>query len=358
MARFAVGLSLSSLCSHFCSNGRTPSVPVSLPRISKATFLVSALAMAVTLAVGAYAQDPAAGIQLFSTNSFGVDLASSNINFSIPIRSKSYFNYSLMSNSHAYVGSGGLLVSGGLSGAGQSFGTHISFLLQTTECNGEHTPVSTGYSVVDPSGASHPLPEALMVDPPCSTLPSTPQVTTDGSGYTAVSSNGDYFTDLYDKAGNHISLSTGMSGTGFSDPDGNAVTRTANGSTGWNYYDPIGGVSPNPAVLTTNEPCVSAFPSTCSTSSTYSYTDASGHPQTFTVTYTGYYQWTDFVTSSCSGISDINSATLAYFPTQVSAPSGAVWKIAYEQPQGKSISYITGRISQISAILVTVVLAL
>ena len=46
--------------------------------------------------------DPANGIQPFSTNQLGLDLASDNINVQIPILNKPTFSYRLLGNSHYF----------------------------------------------------------------------------------------------------------------------------------------------------------------------------------------------------------------------------------------------------------------
>ena len=72
-----------------------------------------AFGLSLVLLVGsfAFAQDPAAGIQSFSTQIGGpvdsVDIATSNVLIKIPVRSKIGalpFSFALISNSHAYKG--------------------------------------------------------------------------------------------------------------------------------------------------------------------------------------------------------------------------------------------------------------
>jgi hypothetical protein len=67
-----------------------------------------------------------------------------------------------------------------------------------------------------------------------------------------------------------------------------------------------------------------------STPDTYTYTDASGNPQTVTVKYTLYPLRTNF---GCSNPQDVNVGSL-YFPTSVVLPDGETFTLSYEPTRG------------------------
>jgi hypothetical protein len=69
-----------------------------------------------------------------------------------------------------------------------------------------------------------------------------------------------------------------------------------------------------------------------------SYKDASGNTQTYTLTYTSYYQKTAF---NCSGITDISGTTELPFLTSVAVPGGGSYTFEYEITPGKGSGYTT-----------------
>jgi hypothetical protein len=148
--------------------------------------------------------DPSTGIQMWSTNDFGIDLATSAINLQIPVRSKTGaipFSASLVGTNHIYIysttGSEGQKLNHiGLSDAANplnyvdnTISVEVRNTVTTGSC-GQGIPdyVYTNFTVTDSTGALHPFPYWPVNSSPfqwilttaCATLPG-PTVTTDGS---------------------------------------------------------------------------------------------------------------------------------------------------------------------------------
>jgi RHS repeat-associated protein len=301
------------------------------------------LALAPCLAgIGLAQVDPAAGIQMFSTRENNVDLATSSITVNFPIRGKAGkipLSYSLVGNYHVYgetiLTSHFLnLSSTGLQGQlnAHDYGYRITYTSQqTVDCNNNfHDTVYQNFVVIDQSGASHPLPTSIQTDsanPPCFTWPTTPQTTTDGSGLTAV----DEF-HIYDKSGVEY-----YGGT-LTDPDGATVSTS-----GGTYTDSLG---------TTFLTATSGGGG--GASDTYTYKDASGNNQNFTVAYKEYTLRSNFGCVALGyGYTDYNdSSAPAYLPYTITDPNGAVTTLTYETTPGVSGApygtYTTGRIASIT----------
>jgi hypothetical protein len=77
-------------------------------------------------------------------------------------------------------------------------------------------------------------------------------------------------------------------------------------------------------------------------SDTYTYNDESGHPQTYTVSYSSFTQETNF---SCSGVSELGPNSV-YLPSSISTPAGGSYGITYENTPGGGGK--TGRIAKIT----------
>ena len=119
------------------------------------------------------------------------------------------FVFSLVSNSHAYTviadGAPQWAVSTGFRGTPFSgnLGDDVNSQFIKSACNGNTIYLIALYSIVDATGAAHPLPRNTNLYPPNSSCgPSSLTArTTDGSGLTVLASYSGPDT-IYDKAGN------------------------------------------------------------------------------------------------------------------------------------------------------------
>jgi RHS repeat-associated protein len=332
MARFAVGQFL-----------RVPSSTLSLS-VSPATLIPAGFrerfaaffALVLLLAIPAFSQ----GVQPFSTqmpgpDSASVDLASGNIVLSIPIRSKAGkipFVYSLISGFPA-TGVGGNIPVGQLSRYGLTWGVQHS-TTTSNACGSGSTQKWSGFSFTDSSGAMHifPITDSVLVgNSACGG--SFADKASDGTGYTLAAQGGASLTwTLYDRSGNYVNSSSSLA---IEDPDGASIGESWGLNT-VTYTDTLG-----ETVLS------GAFTRPTPSSDTYSYTDASGNNQTYTVSYTEHNFKTNF------GCGHDQSASNVYYATSISTPTGAAYTIAYEQtPNGNGFTnngtYYTGRITKIT----------
>jgi hypothetical protein len=284
--------------------------------------------------------DPASGILPFSTQAGSlnesIDIATGNILFNIPIRSKvgtPPFVYSLMMNSHIFNNVGSWWVTYAMNGIAENLlGASWSSSFSGSSCtSGMYW---TNISILDSTGAAHPLPTSFKISQ-CSTASLGATVATDGSGYTLVVSNqesGPWW--LYDRNGNHINVFSPSPPLTLYTPDGETITETEtnNGVLTFTFTDSLQTTAMT-RTSTTNVPSV-----------TYSFpgTSASGYQVNMT---TNVAAATNF---KCSAVSDFQTAqghglTL---PTQVVTPVGN-YTIAYENTPGKS-GYVTGRVASIT----------
>lgn len=312
-----------------------------------------------SFAVRAAAQDPAAGIQPFSTLINGaydsVDISTNNVLLAIPVRNKDGkipFSFKLVMNEHPYATRDPLLktynwnlafpkLSGEVMGAGPSI-----TLPTPTLCNSRVSPSLVHYLIViDSTGASHNttnLPHILdTLSPQCwqNTFPQT-VTTTDGSGYTVVmngfdSNSGAIQANIYDKSGNtfqgFISPQQPPPPVYIQDPDGAQISWSADLHTSTQTFTDTLGTTPVTVDL-------SAGPMTVK----YNWTDAAAKTQTIQVNSTQKTQKTDF---ACTNVNDIKGTTL-YAPTSIQTPMGT-YQLSYEQTPNDSTS-ITGRIASIT----------
>jgi YD repeat-containing protein len=289
--------------------------------------------------------DPAAGIQPFSTNRFGVDLATSNINVEIPVRDKLGFPYSLVQNSHAYAYeytvSGQSFASWGINYKMQgqpAMGATWNFSKQQTNtCMGHNDIVLSSFSVIDSTGAAHQTSNLPIDEWGCDGTQST-GTTYDNSGFTLVltssgqgGANDGISGVIYDRHGNAMGPISAVyfSGTSFlataTDPDGNTIKYT---SSGWT--DAL-----NQLVVP--------------------YKDAIGNTQQYQVAYQSYSWATAFGCGVFGGritLADQTGTTQLNLPSQVTIPGGGSYQIQYEQAPGYSGTgkfgpYSTGRISKV-----------
>jgi hypothetical protein len=212
-----------------------------------ARFAVGVSLILLLVASVASAQiDPAAGILPFSTQGIGgVDLATSNVYVSAPIRNKAGkipFSYGLMGNFHSYIWN---------SGSSSQWFTNAYFIPQpaqsfswgalSSNCPGQGAQLWNLY-VTDATGAQHPVPGAIS----CSGQRNLLSTATDGSGYT-LSITGTYQNEsvtVYDKAGDAVNVpqSGGTTPWSITDPDGATIVSSGS-SYPITYTDSLGKVS-------------------------------------------------------------------------------------------------------------------
>jgi hypothetical protein len=269
--------------------------------------------------------DPGAGIQLFSTNHFGIDLASSNVNIQAPARSKIGklpFSSMFVGNSHAYFKSTTQW------GVNSTFGIYISPLLSASGTVGGTCPTrtETNITLIDGTGAQHSVPNAT-VNLCSGHYNSGTWGSTDGSGYTLVVSNGSFV--VYDPRGIKNTFNAPLTGYNASftatDPDlASVYVNTSNSE----WIDSLG-----VAALTVGG---------SSSVTTYSYLDASSNTQEYSVNYgSDINLLTNF---KCSGIAEFGSVLT---PITLTNPDGSQYILSYEQTPGKS-GYYTGRVASIT----------
>jgi len=182
--------------------------------------------------VKAFAQgDPAAGVQLFSTNNFGVDLPTGNINVMIPLRSKSTLSVALIGNFHPYLDQSGLwAINIGLTSTGTGLLDYDVFWQYSRSyppgCNGKPDNIDYGFYVQDMTGAQHPLSLTFQMDAGGCVPPPASGLTTDGSGLTVVT-GGSFDTSswkVYDSSGNHNAFGSTIT------PDGVVLNSFGSGA--------------------------------------------------------------------------------------------------------------------------------
>jgi RHS repeat-associated protein len=361
MARFVILVRLSD--SLLCT-GRRSLDQETTGKIRSLTFqMLGALGLLLLLTVSrSIAQappNPNAGILMWSTNDFGIDLARSGINVNIPLRSKIGaipFSSRLFGTSQAFeftVGSGTGIVYTNTGIGGYSDPTAVTIFMTGTsgDCVGHPTETYTQYTllgITDATGATHPLGTynnpTWTLSSYCPVTPG-PLVTTDGSGYTFVaSSSGDY--TIYDRSGlnwgGYCSLSNGVGACRVSgavvDPDKNSISGLLSLGLSGSVTDTL-----DTAVLTANG---SGGPIT-----SYSYTDAQGTTQYYTY---GYSSTNNLKTNFACPYWNDWSGNNATFTTSLTIPGGGQYSFSYEPtPNGNGFTntnpptYFTGRIAQI-----------
>jgi RHS repeat-associated protein len=272
--------------------------------LSKLRTFALTLSTAVALTTIAAAQLPTGslnGIQLNSTNNFGIDLANSNIHISIPLRSKSGpypVGTSLELDSHinlaagtppptvVYTNQSGFGPYLAIAGVPQGLGASASGSHRCgTQTNDEYF---SAWKVFDSTGVSHGFSITAYIDKDgCLLPPSGLQEATDGSGWGIVFTHtGSYGQNnyvltetIYDKAGDAFAVSGPGDGGGpfgsvvssVTTPSGYTVNISATSGIvdGLSGTAVLTGFSTNNAALTTS----------------VTYRDASDNPQTFTPTF-------------------------------------------------------------------------
>lgn len=274
--------------------------------------------------------DPNAGIQMWSTSEFGIDLATSGVNIQIPGRSKAGaipFSSNFFGTNQVFASSGGgvagLTVTNPplLSYFDSTSVTYYSeFLVEGATCSGGTGTYNQlgNFVVSDLTGAYHPLPSSftwkISTTPGCGTTPG-PTVTTDGSGYTLVplgpTNNLAY---VYDRNGNKWTAGT------VTDPDKNSIS-TSNGSSGYGTVtDTLG-----EPVMTANLPGPTS----------YSYATSSGTAY-YTYGTSPYYLKSNF---ACTNWADFGSPYSFSLLTSLTRPDEAEYTFTYEPtPNGNGFT--------------------
>jgi hypothetical protein len=359
MARFVVvmGSSHTLLCPRSCSLTQNRARKIRSVWWFASQILVS-LGLLLLLTVSALnAQtDPNAGIQMWSTSDFGIDLATSGVNLEIPARAKngaipffSHFFGTIQAYETTAGGSADIEINTAL---GYLDSTSITIATSLTtigaECSGGTGTynVFSHFGVADFTGAIHPLPAfswRVSNTPGCGTTPA-PAVTTDGSGYTLVPGpNGSYA--IYDRSGKKWASASNGDGTALApplgtvtDPDNNSIS-TSGGYSGWGTVTD-----------TLDEPVLTANISGGQVTS-YSYATASGSTVYYTPAHTTLNWKTNFACPYWGeGYVGINTASLL---TSLTRPDGAQYTFAYEPtPNGNGFTnngtYYTGRIAKVT----------
>jgi YD repeat-containing protein len=317
-------------------------------------------ALVVSLVTIGFAQGNPPGVQPFSTNNFGVDLANSNIHIEVPLRAATVgpnpLSLSLVANFgvidlmvgfHAVynwvppqfqsVTASGLLGAQIQASSGVDCGNGVG--------GGGNMDV---IGVVDASGAAHSLSgvvDGVPVDhsftigqgPNCGL--SGQGTTVDGSGYTIVVTYDGTYSNfrVYDRSGNvgvggfYSSYLGLMSVSSVSTPDGIATVSYA-------YPTWTDALTSTPLLT---ESLTGGYKSPGS--NTYSFTDANGTAQHYTVSRTQKTMQTNF---GCNFPE--YPATTVYLATTISLPgSNGAYTMTYEPTPGYPGS-VTGRIASIT----------
>jgi len=317
MARYAVAVSFFLLVLTLLSSGQTPGVPP------------------------------------FSTQHRGlydsVDLANGNVVVTIPVRSKAGlipFDYSLVVNNSVsemslQQSSYAVIYPDWVSRLSVDFGlstTASPQVVQPGKCPNGRTGTTrlSGYVYIDSLGTIHSLPTLQTDTAKC--WPQTLSAVDDKGDLVMIpEGGGPPPPTIYDNHGNVL-----LPGQ-FTDRNGNVLSFscTANCSSG------------NPITYTWNDNSGSNYPPMVEqiTGSQYgiigdvhTWTDASGKPQSYTVTYSQYEQATDFVCPN-NMPRDLAPQT-AYWPSSITAPDGT-YHIYYEPTGVNYPGDYTGRITKI-----------
>ena len=305
------------------------------------------------------------GILPFSTNEYGVDLATGNVNMAFPLRAKT----GKIPFWSKVVGTSGMAINyTGLyyqwqplliyPGYKYQDPTTISFASKVVPPTVANCPYGTNsfyhaeylgdFAVIDPTGANHPIPGSWKVGngpagSNCQTQQGTsgPALTYDGSGYSLVIASGNIMVS--DRSGNSwagtCTYSNGCvlgSSTGaiISDPDGTTISEND------------GTVTDSLATtVLSNVPYNSAM------ASTVSYVDVNGATQQYVLAYTPMNIATNFNCFNAAGVQDPDDTAPASLQMLTSitvpTPTPTQYTITYEPTPGKS-GYFTGRIAKIS----------
>jgi RHS repeat-associated protein len=310
----------------------------------KAILFFVSIFFTLLLPLTSVAQTTSGGIQPFATLTGGpidvIDMATSHIQISIPIRNKAGkipFAYTLLFNPNFFKNGTTWSLGNRLLGAplilGRPFSANVgataraSLVSNFGSCNGHSTDnVYNGWIITDGTGAVHHVPGSTDQFGCVGT--SFTAATADRTGYTLVVTGSTQYT-IYDRSGNAVVGGTG--GSTSTDPDGNSISFAVPSSGTSTYTDSLQQIA-----LTAQEPFTGGGPFT------YTFTDASGTNHSFTVNFTTFQGRTNFV---CGGMAD-SSGTISV-PTTITTPDGGTYTFGYEQTPGFA-GFITGRVASIT----------
>lgn len=301
----------------------------------------------VFLVTACFAQTQQAGIQMFSTNEFGLDLASGTINLQIPLRSKPVgpnpmsallvgTSWLQPSRGEDYIWAPPLFVD---ASPGGLLGTQLQFSVNS--CNEPPAEIwfQTLTGLTDVTGTFHGITPFTIG--PCQAQ-SGQGTAVDGSGYTVTgtynSSNGYLTYVVYDPSGNYLTHSftqTGYSTGAFTvtTPDGVTITVGATG-----FVD----------ALTSTQfliPSVDNGGAQYTGTDTYQYYDANGNTQQYSAIHT---TSLPARTNFGCGTGQLDGHFYNYPITAITLPgSNGQYAIGYEATQGFP-GDITGRIASIT----------
>jgi RHS repeat-associated protein len=277
--------------------------------------------------VGLAQSPPYPGIQPFSTNVLGVDLATSAINQQIPLRSKvgklSFWSHLEATSLMTIETSNKQKI--WCCGLGFSYhdptntGMSVLDYSQDVACGGGYTTTYWEPIVYDNTGAPHWL--GLTWKSGTGSCVTASASATDPTGITLAITNGN--PSIYDPSGNRVSGTCDVNGCKLTpqvtDPDGASITFNP---TTRNITDTLGAIA-----LTGSYP-------------NFSYVDAGGSTQNFTMVYGTLNIKTVF---GCPGVQEVNWPS-ALMPVEYDTPQGNYY-FAYESVGGGWFSPRLGKMT-------------
>jgi len=318
--------------------------------LRKSTLLLCATFLSMSLALAQSGpDDPGAGLLPFSTQVGGanesVDLATSNVFVTIPLRSKAGkvpFELSLSGNFHPWIGSiqdgQQWNVTAGLTGGPSGLlGGRLSYTIKDNQgCSPYVDSEETVYGIVDGTGALHSAPATIHSNSHCGATSATVNAK-DDSGLSAYVTYGSYGYTLYDRSGNVLTINSTTHNQTLTDPD---LTTMQQVFTSW----PLVGSYTDTLAQT---PISFSFGNPTGNPDTYTFTGGDGNTQTYTVKYLTKTLATAFHCTSPL-VAEANQKTI-YLPTTITfKTTGETYTLTYEQTPGYSSSYSTGRLTSIT----------
>lgn len=317
---------------------------------------LAVLFAAILLAASPASGQVATGIPPFSSmapSTFdSVNEANGNVFFSIPIVNKGGrgmpFNFALAYNNtvwipynlsyhHVWTPAG----SWGWAQTSSASTGYVSYSFQQGQCYDDDTThwymwnIYTYNSYTDPNGASHDLGGTVVSgwdsSWPCGSGPpdSATINVSDGSGYTVLVNDFPSVT-IYSRSGiQMVPWIINQDGYGnIYDPNGNHMTVTG---------------SPSSLTFTDTLGATAMTAGANAASNTYTYTDPSGNPASYTVWYSQYYVRTNF---GCSGIAEYGPSTQTLVDS-IFLPDGTYYAFYYGEQTPDYPGYITGRLTKV-----------
>ena len=297
--------------------------------------------------------DPGAGLLPYSTEVGGayesVDLATSNVNVRIPVRSKTGkipFEFSFTGNFHPWIasilhGQQWNITAGLVPGPSGLLGGRLSSLGQNdTQCVNNIDYEQIIYGIVDGTGALHSVspPGAIVHSNALCGQTSATVTANDGSGFSASITAALPLTyTLYDKSGDELTANYTTHAQTLTDPDSVTMQKTyTNWPLAGSYIDTLG---QSAVSFSLGDPT--------GTPDNYTFTGGDGNTQTYRITYTPYTTATHFLCTSPPAVGEANQQTI-YLPTTIEfLTTGETYTMKYEQTPTFPIGYTTGRLVQI-----------